>query len=92
MKITAFITGLGVGAAVAMLFAPKSGDEAREFLSEKAEEGRRYATKRGRELRSVAKDLVDQGREVVNRQKDATTAAAHAAADTYERESQTKAT
>ncbi|MGH9738783.1 MAG: YtxH domain-containing protein [Candidatus Acidiferrales bacterium] len=89
MKFTSFITGLGVGAAVAMLFAPKSGDEMREFLSESAEDGRRYAKERGRELRAAANDVVDRGREVVSRQKDAVTAAAHAAKDTYNRESQT---
>lgn len=89
MRLTSFIAGLGVGAAIAMLFAPKSGDEMREFLSERAEEGRRYAKQRGREIRAAANDAVDRGKEVVSHQKDAITAAAHAAKDTYNRESQT---
>jgi gas vesicle protein len=88
MKLTSFITGLGVGVAVAMLFAPKSGDEMREFLSKRAEGGRRYAKERGRELRAAANDVIDRGREVVSRQKDAVTAATHAARDAYNRESQ----
>ena len=88
MKITSFIAGVGLGAAIAMLFAPQSGDETRKTLSEKAKDGRQYAKDRARELRDGANDLVDRGREVVNRQKNGVSAAAHAAADTYKRESQ----
>jgi len=36
MRITSFVMGLGVGAAVTMLFAPRSGKETREVLCEKA--------------------------------------------------------
>ena len=61
MKITSFITGLGVGAAVAMLFAPRSGVETQEeALFEKARDGRRYAKERLRDLRNVANDVVDR--------------------------------
>jgi len=88
MKITSFITGLGVGAAVAMLFAPRSGEETRKVLYEKANDGRRYAKKRLRHLRNVANDVVDRGREVINDQKDAVMAAAQVAKNTYHRESQ----
>ena len=48
MKIISFVTGLGVGAAVAMLLTPRSGEDMREMLSEKAENGRRYAKRRAR--------------------------------------------
>ena len=88
MKITSFITGLGVGAAVAMLFAPRSGEETREVLFEKAKDGRRYAKERLRDLRNVANDVVDRGREVIDDQKDAVTAAVQVAKNTYHRESQ----
>jgi gas vesicle protein len=88
MKITSFITGLGVGAALAMLFAPRSGEEMREVLCEKAEDGRRYAKKRLRKLRNVANDMANRGREVINDQKDAVMAATQVAKNTYHRESQ----
>jgi gas vesicle protein len=90
MKIISFIAGLGVGAAVAMLFAPTSGEEMRQMLSERAEDGRRYAKKRVRELSSVANEVADRGREAMDHQKHAITAAAQAAKDTYDRESQTR--
>ena len=86
MKITSFITGLGVGAAVAMLFAPRSGEETREVLFEKAKDGRRYAKERLRDLRKVANDVADRGREVINDQKDAVTGAVQVAKDTYHRQ------
>ena len=88
MKITSFITGLGVGAAVAMLFAPRSGEEMRQVLCKKAEDGRRYAKHRLRELRNVANDVVDRGRGAINDQKDAVLAAVQVAKNTYHRESQ----
>ena len=90
MKIISFVTGLGIGAAVAMLCTPRSGEDMREMLSERAEDGRRYARKRVRELSNLANDVADRGREVMDNQKHAVTAAAQAAKDTYNRESQVK--
>ncbi len=91
MKIVSFVTGLGVGAVVAMLLTPRSGDEVREMLSEKAEDGRRYAKKRVRELSNVANEVAERGREAMDHQKHAITAAAQVAKDTYNRESQMRA-
>jgi gas vesicle protein len=91
MKIISFVTGLGVGAAIAMLVTPRSGEEMREMLSERAEDGRRYAKKRARELSNVANEVADRGREAMDHQKHAITAAAQAAKDTYDRESQVRA-
>ena len=36
-KLAFFLVGLGIGALVGILFAPKSGDETREYLTGKAE-------------------------------------------------------
>jgi gas vesicle protein len=49
-KVTYFIVGLGVGALVGVLFAPKSGEDTREFLSKRADEGKEYAQRKAREL------------------------------------------
>ncbi len=35
-KVTYFLVGLGVGALVGILFAPKSGEETRDYLAKKA--------------------------------------------------------
>jgi gas vesicle protein len=85
-KITYFMVGLGVGALVGILFAPKSGDETREYLSKKADEGRDYAQRKAKELRERADDLIERGKDVANRQKDSISAAVEGAREAYRRE------
>jgi gas vesicle protein len=85
-KISYFLVGLGLGALVGVLFAPKSGEETRRFLSDKAEEGRDYAQKKARELRERADDLVERGKDAAARQKETITAAVEGARDAYRRE------
>src|SRR5579872_4946452 len=85
-KITYFLVGLGVGALVGVLFAPKSGEETREYLSKKADEGREYAQRKARELRERAEDIVERGKQAAARQKDTLSAAVDAGRDAYQRE------
>jgi gas vesicle protein len=68
--LLAFILGAVSGAAVALLYAPSAGSETREYLGEKAREGRakaaeaaakgREAIKEGRETLATA---IERGRE-----------------------------
>jgi len=85
-KISYFLVGLGIGALVGILFAPKAGEETREFLAQKAEEGKEYAQKKARELRERAEDLVDRGKNVAARQKESLSAAVEAGREAYQRE------
>jgi len=55
----AFVVGALTGAAVALLFAPATGEETREFLGQKAREGK-----------AKAREAVDQGREYYARQRE----------------------
>ena len=61
-----FLAGMGVGAVIALLYAPKSGKETRELINRKAEEGSDYIAAKSRELRKraedVAEDMVEKGR------------------------------
>ena len=66
----AFALGAVAGAAVALLFAPAPGDETRQYLSERAREGRERAAdaaRQGREFverqRETVKSAIDRGRE-----------------------------
>lgn len=86
-KISYFLVGLGVGAMVGVLFAPKSGEETRELLNKKADEGRDYAQKKARELRERADELIERGRDVASRKKDSISAAVDAGREAYLRES-----
>lgn len=86
-KVSYFLVGLGIGALVGVLFAPKSGEETREFLTQRAEEGKLYAQRKARELRDRADDLVERGKQVAAKQKDSIAAAVDAGRDAYQRES-----
>jgi len=88
-KVAYFLAGFGIGTAVALLFAPLSGEETRKRISEKAQEGKDYVTTKGRELRKEAGELVDHGKELVNKQRerlaDVLEAGKQAARDTFVR-------
>jgi gas vesicle protein len=86
-RVTYFVVGLGVGALVGILFAPKSGEETREFLSKKADDGRDYAQRKARELRERADELIEHSKDVAVRKKDSLSAAVEAGREAYLRES-----
>ena len=69
-KVSYFLVGLGVGSLIGMLFAPKSGEGARDYLSQKINEGSKHARKKARELREPAEGLVERGKEMVNQKKE----------------------
>ena len=78
-----FLAGLGIGAAVAILYAPQSGNETREVLMAKAEEGRDYVRKRARDAREQAGNLAQRGKEVLNSQKEQIRSAVEAGRQAY---------
>jgi gas vesicle protein len=84
-KVTYFLVGL-VGALVGILFAPKSGEETREFLSQKADEGRDFAQRKAKELRERADDLIERSKDAATRGKDSISAAVEGAREAYRRE------
>ena len=71
--LVAFIAGAVTGAAVALLFAPGSGDEAREYLAERAREGRERAAEAAR-----------QGRDVLARQRETLATAIERGREAYQ--------
>jgi gas vesicle protein len=82
-KFSYFAFGLGLGLAVGVLFAPKSGEETRDYLRSKADESKDYLRQRGDELRGQAGDILERGKTVVNRQRDHLSAAVEAGKQAY---------
>lgn len=78
-----FFLGLGIGVAVGMIFAPLSGSEARNLLRSRAGESGDYLRRRSEELRDTATDVVQKGKELVNRQRDQVSAAVDAGKQAY---------
>jgi gas vesicle protein len=82
-KLSYFFLGLGLGVAVGVLFAPKSGEETREFLRSKAEEGTDYVKRRADDLRDSATDAIDRSKEGIRRHKENLSAAVDAGRQAY---------
>ena len=69
-RVAYFVAGVSLGALVGLLFAPQSGEETRQYLTEKADEGREFARRKAGELRGRAEDLVGRGKDMVARQRE----------------------
>jgi gas vesicle protein len=63
------LAGVGIGAIVTLLLAPRSGKETRKLVANKAEEGKDYMMSKGKELRKQAGELVERSKETVARQR-----------------------
>lgn len=85
-KVGYFLAGLGIGAVLALLFAPLSGKETRDMIAEKAEEGRDFVKTKGEEIRKQAEDAVEKGKDLVSKQKELLSAALEAGKQAYQEE------
>ena len=80
------LAGLGIGAIIGLLMAPKVGSETREIIAKKADEGRDYARKKSKELRKDAESYLDKGKDMVAKQKEQLSAALEAGKGVYRSE------
>ena len=81
--LSSFLLGLGVGVAIGMLFAPKSGQETREIIKNKTGEGTDYLKQRGAGIKQTAAEWVDKGKDALGRQKDNLSDAVEAGKQAY---------
>jgi gas vesicle protein len=79
-----FLAGMGLGALVGVLYAPRSGSETRDAIRARAEEGRDYVRSRARDARDQASQWADRGRDVLNQQKEQFRAAYEAGRQAYQ--------
>jgi len=66
-----FAVGLGVGAAVALLFAPKAGEDLRSDITEGVNDGVNQIRSTGKELKRKVQRLADAAQDQVDRVQDA---------------------
>jgi gas vesicle protein len=82
-RVAFFLAGLGIGAVLALLFAPRSGKETRDYIGEKADVGKDFLTSKGKELREQAEEWADKGKNWVARGKDRLAEAVQAGKQAY---------
>jgi gas vesicle protein len=85
-KVGFFLAGLGIGAVLALLFAPRSGQETRDMIAQKAGEGRDYVKVKTDEFRKQAEETVEKGKGLVAKQKEMLSAALEAGKQAYQEE------
>ncbi len=78
-----FIAGLGIGATLALLFAPKSGEELRRLMAGKAEEGKDLLAAGRQRFRKQTEGAVALGRELVGKGRERFAGAVEAGRQTY---------
>ncbi len=74
--MVAFVIGALTGAAAAILFAPASGEETRDYLGQKAREGK-----------AKAREAMDEGRELYRRERDNILTAVERGREAYQQQS-----
>ena len=96
-KFIYFLVGGFVGASVALLFSPKSGEQTREFLedkykegtdrlSETARQGKERVSERSLAMAGRLTENINKGKEILKQQKEQVSAAIDAGKDAYETE------
>lgn len=60
------VAGLGIGAALSIFLAPRSGAETRQWLANKCLNGIDTANEKVRKTRVQVKDIVDQGQQKIS--------------------------
>jgi gas vesicle protein len=61
-KVVWFLAGASLGAAIALLYAPQSGEETRRIIGRKTEESRETLAESSRELMERGRELYEKGR------------------------------
>jgi gas vesicle protein len=82
-KLSYFFLGLGLGVAVGVLFAPKSGAETRDFLRSKAEEGTDYVKEQAGTLKETAAEALERSKQTIQKHKENLASAVEAGKQAY---------
>lgn len=61
-----FLAGVAVGATVALLYAPQSGKDTRQYIGKTTRESREAMEASGKELMERGKELYDRGKQIAD--------------------------
>lgn len=84
-----FVGGL-IGAGVAFLTAPKTGEETRKMIKELAEEAKEKADYYVDQVKGMATAYVEKGKDFIEKEKNVIAKAVEAGKEAYEKETELK--
>ena len=64
-RLAWFLTGAVIGVTAAMLYAPKRGKDTRQFLADKAQQGREAVNETSSNIVDAGKEMFERGRKLV---------------------------
>lgn len=85
-KLLFLMFGAVIGAATALLLAPRSGEETRKMIMSKAREGADTISSHGKVVAQKTSEYLDRGKEIVQQQRDSLSAALDAGKKAYREE------
>jgi gas vesicle protein len=69
-KAVWFMAGIAIGATVALLYAPMTGEDTRRQLTKKAQKGRDALTDSGNDLLDRGREMYERGRQLADEAAD----------------------
>jgi len=85
-KALFLMLGAMIGAATALLLAPRSGEETRKLIATKAREGADLVANRTKSVAGMTSEYVERGKELLQQQRDQFAAALEAGKQAYKEE------
>ncbi len=85
-KILYLVLGATIGAAAALLLAPRSGVETRKLIMAKAREGADLIANRTKSVAGKTSEYMERGKELLQQQRDQLSAAFEAGKQAYREE------
>jgi gas vesicle protein len=85
-KALYLVLGAAIGAATALLLAPRSGVETRKLIMTKAREGADLVATRSKAVAGKTSDYVERGKGILQQQRDQLAAAIEAGKQAYREE------
>ena len=82
-KALFFLVGAAIGAASALLLAPRSGAETRKLIADRARESADIVANRSKVVTDMASSYLDRGKETLHQQKEQLSAAFEAGKQAY---------
>ena len=85
-KLAYFLVGSGIGAIIALLFAPRSGRETRDMIAQRTAENKERLSTTGRNVSEKVTTYIEKGKDLVATQKEQFSAAIEAGKQAYREE------